>query len=71
MHSATHHAVAAVWRIESARIVAAVGRVVRDLGAAEEPAQDALAGLQKRRNVVTARVGKILTRRSYRTFSLS
>ncbi len=42
MHSATHQAIAAVWRIESARLVAVVGRMVRDLGVAEELAQDAL-----------------------------
>src|SRR6476469_1688123 len=42
MHSATHQSIAAVWRIESARIVAAVARMVRDLGVAEELAQDAL-----------------------------
>lgn len=42
MHSATHQAIAAVWRIESARIVAAVARLLRDLGLAEEVAQDAL-----------------------------
>lgn len=42
MHSATHQAIAAVWRIESARIVAVVARLVRDLGVAEELAQDAL-----------------------------
>src|SRR5690349_9964131 len=42
MHSATHQAIAAVWRIESARIVAAVARMVRDIGVAEELAQDAL-----------------------------
>lgn len=35
-------AVAAVWRIESARIVAGVARIVRDVGLAEELAQDAL-----------------------------
>jgi len=40
--SAVHHTIAAVWRIESARIVAAVARRVRDLGVAEELAQDAL-----------------------------
>jgi RNA polymerase sigma factor (sigma-70 family) len=32
----------AVWRIESARIVAAAARIVRDVGLAEELAQDAL-----------------------------
>lgn len=42
MHSATHQAIAAVWRIESARIVATVARLVRDIGVAEELAQDAL-----------------------------
>ena len=42
MHSATHQAIAAVWRIESAKIVASVARMVRDIGVAEELAQDAL-----------------------------
>lgn len=42
MHSSTHQAIAAVWRIESAKIVAAVARMVRDIGLAEELAQDAL-----------------------------
>jgi RNA polymerase sigma factor (sigma-70 family) len=42
MHSATHQAIAAVWRIESAKIVAGVARMVRDVGLAEELAQDAL-----------------------------
>ncbi len=40
--SATHQAIAAVWRNESARIVAVVARMVRDIGVAEELAQDAL-----------------------------
>ncbi|GAA0805067.1 RNA polymerase sigma factor [Spirilliplanes yamanashiensis] len=35
-------AVEAVWRLESARIVAALARLVRDVGLAEELAQDAL-----------------------------
>ena len=35
-------AVAAVWRLESAKIVAGVARLVRDIGLAEELAQDAL-----------------------------
>lgn len=39
---AIHDAVAAVWRMESARIVATVARRVHDLGVAEELAQDAL-----------------------------
>ncbi|MFC7516495.1 RNA polymerase sigma factor [Herbaspirillum sp. GCM10030257] len=42
MHSATHHAISAVWRIESAKIVAGIARMVRDIGLAEELAQDAL-----------------------------
>jgi RNA polymerase sigma factor (sigma-70 family) len=48
MHSATHDTIAAVWRIESAKIVAGVARMVRDVGLAEELAQDALvAALEK------------------------
>jgi predicted RNA polymerase sigma factor len=35
MHSATHQAIDAVWRIESAKIVAGVARMVRDIGVAE------------------------------------
>ncbi|MGV3728198.1 RNA polymerase sigma factor [Hydrogenophaga sp.] len=42
MHSGVHQAIATVWRLESARITASVARVVRDLGVAEELAQDAL-----------------------------
>ncbi|GLS14097.1 RNA polymerase sigma factor [Hydrogenophaga electricum] len=42
MHSAVHDTIATVWRLESARIVAAVARRVRDVGVAEELAQDAL-----------------------------
>jgi len=42
LHSAVHNTIAAVWRIESAHIVAAVARRVRDIGVAEELAQDAL-----------------------------
>ena len=34
--------IAAVWRIESARLIAALARIVRDIGIAEELAQDAL-----------------------------
>ncbi|MDZ5454982.1 RNA polymerase sigma factor [Azohydromonas lata] len=40
--SSTHAAINAVWRIEAARIIAAVARLVRDVGVAEELAQDAL-----------------------------
>jgi len=35
-------AIEAVWRIESARLIAGLARVVRDVGVAEELAQDAL-----------------------------
>jgi RNA polymerase sigma factor (sigma-70 family) len=38
----THGAIDAVWRIESSRIIAGVARIVRDVGLAEELAQDAL-----------------------------
>jgi RNA polymerase sigma factor (sigma-70 family) len=40
--AAAHRAVDAVWRIESARIIAGLARLVRDVGFAEELAQDAL-----------------------------
>jgi RNA polymerase sigma factor (sigma-70 family) len=38
----THHAIEAVWQIESARIIAGLTRMVRDIGLAGELAQDAL-----------------------------
>jgi RNA polymerase sigma-70 factor (ECF subfamily) len=38
----THRAIDAVWRIESARLIAGLARIVRDVGVAEELAQDAL-----------------------------
>src|SRR6202795_261116 len=38
----THRAIDAVWRIESARIIAGLTRIVRDVGVAEDLAQDAL-----------------------------
>jgi RNA polymerase sigma factor (sigma-70 family) len=37
----THHAIDAIWRIEGAKIIASVARMVRDIGLAEELAQDA------------------------------
>jgi len=40
--SDTHGAIDAVWRIESARLIAGLARIVRDLGLAEDLAQDAL-----------------------------
>ena len=41
-HSEIHKAIDAVWRIESARLIAGLARIVRDIGIAEELAQDAL-----------------------------
>jgi RNA polymerase sigma factor (sigma-70 family) len=40
--SDTHRAIEAVWRIESARLIAGLARIVRDVGLAEDLAQDAL-----------------------------
>ncbi|MEO6104464.1 MAG: RNA polymerase sigma factor [Pseudoxanthomonas sp.] len=40
--SDAHRAVDAVWRIESARLIAGLARMLRDVGLAEELAQDAL-----------------------------
>jgi len=37
-----HRAIDAVWRIESPRLIAGLARIVRDVGLAEELAQDAL-----------------------------
>jgi len=38
----THRAIDAVWRIESAKLIAGLARIVGDLGQAEDLAQDAL-----------------------------
>jgi RNA polymerase sigma factor (sigma-70 family) len=44
----THRAIDAVWKIESARLIAGLARMVRDVGLAEDFAQDALiAALQQ------------------------
>ena len=40
--SVTHRAIDAVWRIESAKLIAGLTRMVRDVGLAEDLAQDAL-----------------------------
>ncbi len=46
--TATHRAIDAVWRIESPRLIAGLARIVRDVGLAEDLAQDALvAALQQ------------------------
>jgi len=37
-----HRAIEAIWRIESARLIAGLARIVGDIGTAEELAQDAL-----------------------------
>jgi RNA polymerase sigma-70 factor, ECF subfamily len=43
-----HRAIDAVWRIESAKLIAGLTRIVRDVGVAEDLAQDALlAALEK------------------------
>lgn len=38
----THRTIEAVWKIESTRLIAGIARVTRDIGIAEELAQDAL-----------------------------
>ena len=44
----THRAIDAVWRIESARLIAGLAHIVHDIGLAEDLAQDALvAALQQ------------------------
>ena len=42
MTTDTHRTIDAVWRIESPRLIAGLARIVRDLGVAEDLAQDAL-----------------------------
>jgi RNA polymerase sigma factor (sigma-70 family) len=42
MNDVVHRTIDAVWRMECARIIAVVARMVRDVGLAEELAQDAL-----------------------------
>ena len=42
MTTDTHRAIDAVWRIESPRLIAGLSRIVRDVGLAEDLAQDAL-----------------------------
>ena len=42
MTTDTHRAIDAVWRIESPRLIAGLARIVRDVGLAEDLAQDAL-----------------------------
>jgi len=44
----THAAINAVWRIESARLIAGLTRIVRDVGVAEDLAQEALVAALER-----------------------
>jgi len=46
--SDTHRAIDAVWRIESARLIAGLARIVGDVGQAEDLAQDALVAALER-----------------------
>lgn len=44
----THGAIDAVWRIESPKVIAGLARIVRDVGVAEDLAQDALVAALER-----------------------
>jgi RNA polymerase sigma factor (sigma-70 family) len=48
MAADTRRTIDAVWRIESARLIAALARMVRDVGLAEDLAQDALVAALER-----------------------
>ena len=48
MASDPRRAIEAVWRIESARLIAGLARIVRDVGVAEDLAQDALVAALER-----------------------
>ncbi|HEU4424533.1 MAG TPA: RNA polymerase sigma factor [Pilimelia sp.] len=48
MVTGTQRTVEAVWRVESSRLIAGIARLVRDLGLAEELAQDALVAALER-----------------------
>lgn len=60
---ATHDAIATVWRLEAARVIAAVARLTHDLGVAEELAGDALVAALEHwpRDGVPANPGAWLT----------
>src|SRR5256886_10297847 len=47
-HSDAHGAIDAVWRIESARLIAGLTRITGDVGLAEDLAQDALVAALER-----------------------
>jgi RNA polymerase sigma factor (sigma-70 family) len=46
--SETHRAIEAVWKIESAKLIAGLARIVHDVGLAEDLAQDALVAALER-----------------------
>jgi RNA polymerase sigma factor (sigma-70 family) len=46
--SETHRAIEAIWRIEAARLIAGLARIVRDVGVAEDLAQEALVAALER-----------------------
>src|SRR6185369_11418493 len=46
--SDVYSTIEAVWKIESTRLIAAIARVTRDIGIAEELAQDALVAALER-----------------------
>jgi RNA polymerase sigma factor (sigma-70 family) len=48
MSSDAHRAIEAVWRIESARLIGGLARLVKDVGLAEDLAQDALVAALER-----------------------
>jgi RNA polymerase sigma-70 factor, ECF subfamily len=47
-HDSVRRTIAAVWRLESARVIAGAARIVRDIGLAEELAQEALVAALER-----------------------
>src|SRR5437867_9094847 len=48
MAADTHRTIDAIWRIESPRLIAGLARIVRDVGLAEDLAQDALVAAFER-----------------------
>ncbi len=52
-----HRAIEAVWRIESARLIAGLARIMRDVGLAEELAQDALVAVLERAEALGGALG--------------
>ncbi|HEX2415499.1 MAG TPA: sigma factor, partial [Thermoleophilaceae bacterium] len=48
MPADVQRSIEAVWRIESARLIAGLARIVRDVGLAEDLAQDALVAALER-----------------------